>query len=238
MLLMSNHKRIVIPEFPHHICHRGNLGQKIFHLESDRRLYLKLLEEQSRHHGVSIQAYCLMSNHVHIIATPHDSNGLHRTFERVEGDYARAIHIRLNRRGHLWQGRFRSAPMDEDHFWAAMVYVEQNPIRAGLVKAATEWRWSSARAHVEGRPDPLLDLARWRATYTQDQWRECLTLGLKDASLLQRIRESTRTGRPAASELVLDELERKLDQSLRPRNVGRPKKSATSAESDQKAAAA
>ena len=235
---MPNHKRIVIPELPHHICHRGNLGQRVFYLDSDRRLYLGLLQEHSRHHGVSVQAYCLMPNHVHVIATPHDSNGLHRTFERVEGDYARALHIRLNRRGHFWQRRFRSAPMDDDHFWAAMVYVEQNPVRAGLAKAAEQWRWSSARAHVDGRVDPLLDLTQWRLRYSKEQWRECLTIGLRDASLLERIRQSTRVGRPAASEIFLSELERTLDRNLRAKNIGRPRKSASSEVSGQSEMAA
>ena len=127
---MPNAKRIVIPHLSHHIFHRSNLRQKVFFLDSDRRLYLEFLAEHARHHGVAVDAYCLMHNHVHIIATPHDINGLHHTFERVEGDYARAIHIRLHRRGHLWQRRFRSSPMDESHFWAGMVYVEQNPVRA------------------------------------------------------------------------------------------------------------
>src|SRR4051812_14029424 len=162
---MPNVKRLVLPGFPHHICHRGNYGQQVFFRDSDRRLYLKLLEDQARHHGVSIQAYCLMPNHIHVIATPHDSKGLHYTFERVEGDYARIVHLRLERRGHLWQGRYHSSPMDEQHFWAGMVYVEQNPVRAGLVTAPEHWRWSSARAHVAGKPDPLLDLKQWRAKY-------------------------------------------------------------------------
>ena len=177
-------------------------------------------------YGVSVQAYCLMTNHVHVIATPSDSDGLHRAFERVEGDYARAIHIRLRRRGHLWQGRFRSAAMDDDHFWAAMVYVERNPVRAGLVKDAGDWPWSSAQAHLEDRADPLLDMARWRGQYTPVQWWECLTYGLQDRCLLERIRESTRVGRPAASEVFLKELESRLGYQIRPKKGGRRKKSA------------
>ena len=82
---MPNAKRIVIPHLSHHIFHRSNLRQKVFFLDSDRRLYLEFLAEHARHHGVAVDAYCLMHNHVHIIATPHDINGLHHTFERVEG---------------------------------------------------------------------------------------------------------------------------------------------------------
>jgi putative transposase len=221
---MPNLRRIVLPGLPHHICHRGNFRQPIFFRDSDRRLYLDLLAEHSRHHGVSIQAWCLMPNHVHVIATPHDSNGLHYTFERVEGDYARSLHIRLHRRGHLWQGRFRSSPMDEKHFWAAMIYVEQNPVRARLADTAEQWRWSSTRARLADRPGTLLDLTEWRARYTPEQWRQCLTLGLEDSALLERIRESTRLGRPAAEELFLSQLGSKLGRNLLPRKPGRPRK--------------
>jgi putative transposase len=228
---MPNAKRIVIPHLPHHICHRGNLRQKIFFLDSDRRLYLDLLGEHARHHGVAVHAYCLMPNHVHVIATPHDINGLHHTFERVEGDYARAIPIRLHRRGHLWQRRFRSSPIDESHFWAGMVYVEQNPVRAHLVESAEQWRWSSARAHLEGRPGTLLDFTVWRRQFTPESWREQLRLGVTDAALVERIRDATRTGRPSAEEAFLRELEGQLNVSLRPRRRGRPRKVAGSATS-------
>jgi putative transposase len=226
---MPNIKRIVIPTLPHHICHRGNLRQQVFFRDSDRLLYLALLEEHSRHHGVSVQAYCLMTNHVHIVATPHDLNGLHHTFERVEGDYARSLHIRLHRRGHLWQGRFRSAPMDEEHFWACMVYVEQNPVRARLADQPEEWRWSSARAHLEDRPGSLLDFARWRRKFTPELWRQYLSLGVGDGARLQRIRQATRVGRPAAEEVFLQELGAKLGRNLLPGKPGRPSKSVGSA---------
>ena len=219
---MPKCNRIVIPDLPHHICHRGNLGQDVFFLDSDRTLYLGLLNEHSQVHRVTIQAYCLMSNHIHVIATPQDSSGLHRTFQRVQGDYARALHTRLNRRGNLWHGRFRSAAMDEDYFWAAMVYVEQNPVRAGIVTSAEAWTWSSARAHAEEYPDTMLDLTRWRTRYTAERWKECLKLGLRDSSILERIRQSTKNGRPAASEAFLRDLETSLGVRLCPKRTGRP----------------
>lgn len=232
---MPNVKRIVIPDLPHHVCHRGNLRQQVFFRDSDRRLYLELLEEHARHYGVSIQAYCLMTNHVHIIATPRDINGLHRTFERVEGDYARSLHIRLHRRGHFWQGRYGSSAMDDKHFWAAMVYVEQNPVRARLADTAEEWRWSSAPAHLSGCPGTLLDFTAWRRHFTPEQWKQQLTLGLSNAELLDRIREATRVGRPSADEAFLEELEQTLHRKLLPGKPGRPKKpvlSSTSARAE------
>src|SRR5947209_16022135 len=117
--------RIIAPGVAHHITQRGNYGQKVFHRDEDRRFYLTLLGEFLPHYGVALEGYCLMSNHVHLIVTPHDQKGLSCAFQRIHGDYARALHLRLRHMGHLWQARFHSAAMDEEHFLAAMLYVEK-----------------------------------------------------------------------------------------------------------------
>ena len=93
--------RMVIPGLPHHITQRSNYRQKIFFRSEDYRLYLNLLAEYARHYGVAILGYCLMPNHVHLILVPRDAEALGRLFRRLHGDYARAIHVRLRRRGHL-----------------------------------------------------------------------------------------------------------------------------------------
>ena len=152
-------RRFVLPGFPHHTTQRGNYRQEVFLRDEDRRLYLDLLREFSRHHNVAIQAYCLMSNHVHLIAVPREPHSLSRLLQRVHSEYARALHLRLRRVGHLWQARFASVPLDESHFWAAMVYVEQNPVRAHMVEHPWDWSWSSARAHLENSDLGWLDLA-------------------------------------------------------------------------------
>ncbi len=154
---MPRPPRLVLPGLPHHITQRGNYRQKTFFRSEDYQLYLDLLQDYSRHHGVAILGYCLMPNHVHLVAVPHRADSLARTFRRVHAEYARAQHTRLRRVGHLWQARYYSAPMDEEHFWAALVYVEQNPLRAGIVKQSEECRWSSAPAHVDCRKSTLLD---------------------------------------------------------------------------------
>jgi putative transposase len=123
--------RIVIPSLPHHITQRGSYRQKIFFRSEDYRLYLSLLAEYAR------LGYCLMPNHVHLILVPRDAEALGRLFHRLHGDYARAIHVRLRRKGHLFQARYQSVPMDEEHFWAAMVNVEENPQRARLARRRT-----------------------------------------------------------------------------------------------------
>jgi putative transposase len=213
--------RIILPDVPHHVTQRGNYRQKVFYCDQDRKLYLELLKRYSRSYGVSIQAYCLMGNHVHLIVTPHDKTGLARLFQRLHSEYARGLHERIGRVGHLWQARYASAAMDEQHLWQAMVYVEQNPVRAGLVESAEQWRWSSARAHLRGEDGGWLDLVGWRRRFDGKTWKRCLQLGLADAMLLERIRESTRFGWPLAADAFLDGLEQRHGLRLRPARRGR-----------------
>jgi len=213
--------RLVIPNLPHHITQRGNYRQKVFYRDEDRLLYLALLRQFSTHYGVSIQAYALMPNHVHVIAVPHDERGLGRMFQRVHSDYARALHLRLRRVGHLWQARYASVPMDEKHFWATMVYVEQNPSKAHLVEHPWDWRWSSAKAHLAGSGGGLLDLVRWRQRYTPESWKRCLQKGLADSLIEERIRDATQKGWPLGADAFLDRLEAEYGVRARPRQPGR-----------------
>ncbi len=98
-----------------------------------------------REHRVRLRGYCLMPNHVHLILIPETAEGLSRLIRKTHGGYSRAIHEREGWTGHLFAGRFYSVPMDEEHAGFALIYVEQNPVRAGLVECATDWPWSSAR---------------------------------------------------------------------------------------------
>ncbi len=162
-----------------------------------------------------------MPNHVHLIATPHDTKALGQLFQRVHSDYARAVHLRLRRTGHLWQARYHSVPLDEEHFCASMVYVEQNPLRAGLVGDPVQWRWSSASAHLGGVTGSFLDLVAWREQHTPESWKRCLDMGLHGAALFERIREGTLTGRPIGSEEFLKRLELEFAVEARRKLPGR-----------------
>ena len=141
---MPRPPRLVIPGLPHHVTQRGNYQQKVFFRNEDRLLYLDLLAEFLPHYGIALEGYCLMDNHVHLMVIPHSIRGLSRALQRIQSDYARAIHLRLRRIGHLWQARFHSTPLDEKRSWDALLYVERNPVRAGLVEHSGDWRWSSA----------------------------------------------------------------------------------------------
>ncbi len=220
---MPRINRVVAPGLPHHITQRGNHQEKVFYRDSDRKLYLAMLAEFLPHYGVALEAYCLMTNHVHLIATPHDTKGLSAALQRVHSDYARALHLRLRQTGHLWQSRFHSTVLDENHFWTALLYVEQNPLRAGLVAHAADWRWSSARAHLGLAPATHLDLLRWRTRYDATRWNQCLAEGLTQESYAQRLREATHSGFPLGDTHFCEELERRLGIPTRPGKPGRPK---------------
>ena len=148
--------RVVIPECPHHVIQRGNRRLRAFLTEEDRRLYCRLIGQEALKHGVIFWAYCLMDNHVHLVAVPRTTSSLSKAIGEAHRKYTNAINIRENWRGYLWQGRFLSYPLDEGHLYSVVRYVESNPVRAGIVQRAEEYLWSSARAHVLGTQDCLL----------------------------------------------------------------------------------
>lgn len=219
--------RIVIPGCPHHVTQRGNNQQDVFFVDDDRRTYLALLKDRCEAAGVTIVGYCLMTNHVHLIAVPAYEASLAAALGRTHFSYTQYINRVHTRSGHLWQNRFYSCGLDEPHLWTALRYVERNPVRARLVRAAWRYPWSSAAAHIGERPDAsgLLDLAAWAVTWKPARWRALLQEPLEEEET-ERLWSHLRTGRPLASDNWLSKLEIKLGRRLRPLPVGRPKKDA------------
>ena len=127
---MARLARIVIPGIPHHVTQRGNRRETIFFEESDYRAYLALLGAAAKKTRTQIAAYCLMPNHVHLILFPDDEDGLRATLADAHRRYTGRINARNKWTGHLWQGRFGSVAMDEEHFACAVRYVSLNPVRA------------------------------------------------------------------------------------------------------------
>ena len=142
---------------------RGNRREDVFFGDADRRRYLLLMLEYARAHALEIWAYCLMTNHVHFVAVPREPEALAATFKPVHMRYAQHVNRRLRTTGHLWQGRYHSCPLDEEHLWQAVRYVERNPVRAGLVRRAERYPWSSAAAHVGRRRTWGVGGTRWWA---------------------------------------------------------------------------
>ena len=226
---MARLPRIVIPQVPHHVTQRGNRRLPVFFGDDDRRLYLQLLAAASRAAGTVCLAWCLMDNHVHLILVPQSEDGLRATLGEAHRRYTRHVNFREGWRGHLFQGRFASYPMDDAHLMAAVRYVELNPVAAGMVGRAGDWRWSSARSHLAGKrtaDDPLTDVAALGSHVRN--WRAMLRHGLAAADLDEdgeataaAIEQRLRTGRPPAEAEWIGEHEVALDRPLAPRKPGR-----------------
>lgn len=220
---MPRQARIVIPKFPHHVTQRGNNRQDIFFVDEDRRFYLETLGQQAGRFGLTIQGYCLMTNHIHLIVTPAEESSLAKAIGRTHWLYSQHVNRLHGRSGHLWQNRFFSCGLDDEQFWTAMAYVERNPVRAGLTSRAWQWPWSSAAAHVAGKDSlALLNLADWAKRLPPDaNWRDTLARA-EDKACTTRIRLGTTRGRPLGTDSFLGKLETRLGLRLRALPRGRP----------------
>jgi putative transposase len=218
---MGRLARLVVPGLPHHVIQRGNRRQRTFFRDEDYVAYLELMAEWCGRRGVEVWAYCLMPNHVHVIAVPQSKDALARAIGEAHRRYTRRINFREQWRGYLWQGRFASFVMDEPYLLAAARYVESNPVRAGLAADAADWPWSSARAHLSGRDDRLVHVAPLLAMVPD--WRGLLDSVLEEHEL-RRLRDHGRTGCPLGSATLVDRLEQSVGRTLRPGKPGRRSK--------------
>ncbi len=218
---MGRIARVVAPGYPHHITQRGNRRQQTFFSADDYRLYIELMAEWCRRCNVEVWAYCLMPNHTHMITVPDGEEGLRRAIGEAHRRYTRHVNFREGWKGHLWQGRFASFPMDEAHLLAAVRYVELNPVRAKLSARPEAYRWSSARAHIAGADDSLVKVEPMLRMV--HDWTTFLDGGMKEREALE-IRRGERTGRPLGNENFLQELEKRLGRILQPGKPGRRKK--------------
>lgn len=219
---MARLARIVVPGIPHHVTQRGNRRQPVFFSEEDYAAYVDLIAAAARDRGVRCLAWCLMPNHVHLILVPADADGLRAALADAHRRYSRRINFAHGWTGYLWQGRFASYPMDDAHLIAAIRYVEQNPVAAGLVPHAEQWRWSSAGAHVHGVADGLTDLAALAGLHAN--WRAMLRYGAEAGSaddVAEGLIESAmRTGRPLGDDRFVEHLEAASGRALKKRKPG------------------
>jgi putative transposase len=190
--------RIVVPGVAHHITQRGIRRSNVFLDDSDRCAYLGLFLNNSRRFSLRVLAYCLMSNHVHFVAVPGKENSIWKTFHRTHCLYAMGFNGKYGLTGHLWQGRPYSCVLDETHQWAAVRYVELNPVRAGIISRAEDYQWSSARAHCGTYEDPLVD-HDWPPAGLIQNWPDWL-YGGDSTEINQQIRDRTFTGRPCGND--------------------------------------
>jgi len=220
---MPRLERIVIPGVPHHVVQWGNNGQRLFHTHAERERYLALLAERAMNAHLELWAYCLMDTHVHLVVTPVKADSMAKAIGHTHSCYAQHVNRARARRGHLWEGRYYSCALGRSYFRRAIIYVEQNPIRAAIVNLPWQYRWSSAAEHVDGMGDSqLLDLTWWRKRIKPSIWRQRLRRRLPDAQIAV-IERHTKRGWPLAGERALETYEKIAAGRVRPLPVGRPK---------------
>lgn len=220
---MARRRRIIVPGLPYHVTHRGNRREPLFFTDFDRLDYLRILKEYSDRFGLDHLAYCLMTNHVHLIVRPRESSSLSRVIGCAHGLYCRRLNHRRGTDGHCWSSRYFSCPLDDHHLWEAIRYVELNPVRARIVADAADYRWSSARANALGGHDALLSPARPVPGEAPD-WTAWLAEGLPD-DCAARIRTCTERGWACGSPDFVRLLEKRTGAKFSPARIGRPLKS-------------
>ena len=215
---MARLSRVVIPGVPHHVTQRGNRREPTFFEDGDYQLYLDLLAEAARAAGVEVWSYCLMPNHVHLIVTPSDEDGLWRTFRKVHRHYTGYINARMRTTGHLWQGRYGSVAMDEGHLISALRYVALNPVRARLAARAEDWRWSSTAAHLAGRSDGVVVVEP--ALARVGDFAAFLDQDFDEAAAYGPLRKAELIGRPVGAAAWIAQMEARTGKTLAPGKRG------------------
>ncbi len=218
---MPRHARFLLPDVPHHVTQRGNHRESVFFCRGDHFAYLRLLREHSQQHSIEVVAYCLMPNHVHLVLVPSGAEQLHRVLRAVHGQYAQRINRMTRQKGHLWQGRYFSSPLDSDYFLNAVRYVELNPVRAGLVGKAEEYCWSSAAAHCGLGDDSLVGSKPKSALFAKiASWSRWLSEGIADKSLTA-LRRNCSQNLPCGSSEFVAQLEKVVGRPLQYKPAGR-----------------
>jgi len=210
--------RLVVPGYPHHITQRGVRSIDIFNDDQDRQAYLCFMAEESTRFGVSFLAWCLMSNHVHLIAVLEKDDSLARAIGEAHRRYTRMKNFAAGVRGYLFQGRFNSCVMDGNYLLAAGWYVERNPVAAGVVENPQDYVWSSCRYHCRLTEMDTL-LSERKLPGMTDSWAAFLEAN--DSELERNITRHTKTGRPAGDDRFVLGLEVLSKKMLRKKSPGR-----------------
>ena len=197
---MPRQLRFVLPGVAAHLTQRGHNGEPCFRQEGDYLVYLLHLRELSTKHGCAVHAYCLMTNHVHLLVTPQKQDSCARLMKQLNQRYVQRLNKAAGRSGTLWEGRFHSSVVGtERYILACYRYIELNPVRAGLVTHARDYRWSSYFANAEGEADPIIsEHPTYRALDESAHGRCHVYRALLDAGVdeveVQAIRKATRGG--------------------------------------------
>lgn len=225
---MPRPRRLNLVGIPQHITQRGNNRQACFFDNEDRLTYLELLNRAARRRACDIHAYVLMTNHVHILATPRVADGVSRLMQDIGREYVRYINSSYRRSGTLWEGRFKSSLVDSAEYCLVCYrYIELNPVRAAMVDKPDDYRWSSYRSNALGQKVELITPhEEWMILGRDDHTRCAAYRALfNDAprqSQIDEIRYSNRKGLPLGRESFKSQIETQLQIKLGSGKVGRP----------------
>ncbi|MCK9195000.1 MAG: transposase [Nevskia sp.] len=227
---MSRPLRYEAIDLPQHVIQRGNNRQATFFAEEDYAVYRECLKDAADRHECDVHAYVLMTNHVHVLMTPHQSGGIGKVLQSVGRRYVQYVNTQYRRTGTLWEGRYKASLIDSERYLLTCYrYIEMNPVRAGMVKHPDEYRWSSYAWHAQGLDDTVirdhpcyLDLAN-SVSGRQSAYRRLLRAPLGSETLAE-IRDALNQCRVYGGERFKDEIEAVLGRRVRPGKAGRPRK--------------
>ena len=227
---MPRRARLVVPGIPWHIIQRGNNRSACFYADDDYHKYLDILKEQANKHGCLVHAYCLMSNHIHLLLTPMFENSASLLMKHLGQRYVQYINRTYKRSGTLWEGRYRSClTQSEEYVLACYRYIELNPVRAQMVDHPADYPWSSYQVNGQGRKSELLTshdeynrLAN-SDTLRQKHYRDLFDTQMEHG-LITEIRQSTNGNYALGNEQFKEEIAKILNQRVTPGRAGRPEK--------------
>ena len=229
---MPRRARLLVPGVPVHLIQRGNNRSACFYADEDYRFYLEHLAEQAAKHGCALHAYCLMTNHVHLLMTPPTGVAVSQLVISLGRRYVHYINKTYGRTGTLWDSRYKSSLVhDEDYLLLCQRYIELNPVRAGMVDDPAQYRWSSYRANGLGVTDALVQPHALYlgldadAVARQAAYRSLFCCEL-DHEALADIRLALNQGQPLGKGRFLDQIERMIGRRCEVRPRGRPRKMA------------
>lgn len=220
-----------LPNIPLHIVQRGNNRDACFFSDQDYMRYLEDLTIAARKSACELHAYVLMTNHVHLLVTPHESNGASLMMQGVGGRYVRYISDTYQRTGTLWEGRFKAFLVDtETYFLTCMCYIELNPVRAAMAASPSEYRWSSYLANVEGKAEPRITAHECYlrlgndAESRQQNYRELVKQAI-DPEKIKAIREASKVEALLGGDRFQEQIEAMAGRRVSVGRKGRPPKS-------------
>jgi putative transposase len=222
---MGRPPRVLVPGYPHHVIQRGHNQKAVFVEPADYQYYLDNLRELKAAFGIGVYAYCLMTNHVHLVLVPRlEGGGLSALMRRLSARQGRYVNRLESRKGTLWCGRFKCSVVDtDDYLLACLRYVELNPVRAGIVSDPADYRWSSHTERLGLTPPDLLDADRAAARMNGDTWRQYVRQTADEAEQAF-IRTSVRRNQLTGGVRFVDEIERRTHLRIENRGPGRPER--------------